>query len=522
MNEFPAFNDLIKFQRDIYALKSISGLLSWDQETMMPEGAAEQRSHESAAIEKVIHQYITSNQLSDLLTAAEHELNGDNSDGAQDIESPHDLALSLSLPLTRHAVLRETRKTITKAQALPEDLVGEIARQIALGQNAWAAARQANDFNIFAPKLSEIIRLRRQQAQALIKDSSNLYDALLDEYEPGITANDLTFLFSQLRPHLINLSNAIHEKSKQNPNPAPSHTFDEAIQIKLATLLAKQFGYDFYHGRLDKAVHPFSSGGGQDVRITTRTSPPTPFNCLYSTIHEVGHACYEQNIDDTLFLTILGNGVSMGVHESQSRIYENQFCRSREFCYWLYQKMKTFFGDFGINDAESFYRWVNNVQKSYIRTESDEVHYNLHVFMRFDLERQLISGDLAVNDLPYAWNDRFAKDFGFAVDGLLNGCLQDIHWSAGLFGYFPTYSLGNIYAGCLYKKITETIPNLPQQLSKGDLSQAVDWLKTHIHRFGGLYKPKDLIEKASGHPFESQPLIDYLVDKFSDLYDLSL
>ena len=282
--------------------------------------------------------------------------------------------------------------------------------------------------------------------------------------------------------------------------------------------MAQIFGYDLSRGRIDKAVHPFSSGSGQDVRITTRTAVDDPFNCFYSTIHEVGHACYEQNIDDAYLLTPLGAGVSMGVHESQSRIYENQLGRSRAFTSWLFGQMRDVFGDFGVADEETFFRVVNRLNTGFIRTEADEVQYNLHVALRFDLERQLMSGALAVVDLEEAWNSRFEADFGYEPDRASNGVLQDVHWPVGLFGYFATYSLGNVYAGCLHEALRRDVTGLDDMLAKGDTSAATGWLRRNVQRHGGLYRPKEVIAQACGTSeaeITEAPLLAYLNDKFS-------
>jgi carboxypeptidase Taq len=290
--------------------------------------------------------------------------------------------------------------------------------------------------------------------------------------------------------------------------------------MKLARQLARCFGYDMDRGRVDKAVHPFSSGSGSDVRITTRTNADDPFNCVYSTIHEVGHAAYEQGINPDYALTPLGRGVSMGVHESQSRIYENQLGRSRAFTGWLFEQMKGAFGDLGVGDGDAFYAAVNRVGDGYIRTEADEVQYNLHIMLRFDLERALMAGDLQVGDLEAAWNDRFLADFGYVVDTPSNGMLQDVHWSVGLFGYFPTYSLGNVYAGCLNVAMRQGVPDLDAQLAQGDTSGATGWLRENVQQYGGLYLPRDVIERASGMAPSEAPLLDYLEAKFRDLYAL--
>lgn len=288
-------------------------------------------------------------------------------------------------------------------------------------------------------------------------------------------------------------------------------------QMVLGQELARTFGYDLTRGRIDRAVHPFSSGSGDDVRITTRTVEDDPFNCIYSTIHEVGHACYEQGIDETFLLTPAGQGVSMGVHESQSRIYENQLGRSRAFCGYLYGRMRDVFGDFGVADEDAFYALVNRVHRGYIRTEADEVQYNLHIMLRFDLERALFSDDLQVEDLEAAWNDRFKSDFGYDVDRSSHGVLQDVHWSVGLFGYFPTYSLGNVYAGCLHEALRRDVPDLDDQLSVGDLSTATGWLQERVQRHGGRFEPKDVITRACGAAPSAAPLMSYLETKFGAL-----
>ncbi|RYI13369.1 MAG: carboxypeptidase M32, partial [Acetobacteraceae bacterium] len=289
-------------------------------------------------------------------------------------------------------------------------------------------------------------------------------------------------------------------------------------QMALSRELATVFGYDWNRGRVDLAVHPFSSGSGHDVRITTRVNETDPFNCFYSTIHEVGHAAYEQGIDPAFALTPIGQGVSMGVHESQSRSYENQLGRSKAFTGWLFGRMLEVFGDFGVGDAEGFYRAVNRVHPGYIRTEADEVHYNLHVMMRFDLERALIKGELQVEDLEAAWNERFRADFGVAVDKPSNGMLQDVHWSCGLFGYFPTYTLGNVYAGCLVKALRAEVPGLDGMMAQGDVSAATGWLRERLQRHGGLYEPRDVVRRACGFEPSEGPLLDYLEAKFGAIY----
>ncbi len=489
-----ALDALLSHERQTIALEQAAGLLSWDQETMMPRGAATQRAEWQGALRAVIHDRRSDPRIGEWLERAEQ--------GAPDAEA--------------RASLRLIRRAHERATRVPADLAVALARETAVAQGIWAQARAADDFAAFAPTLATVLELKRQEGAALA-NGGDAYDALLQDYEPGMTAARLKAIFADLRPGLIALRDRIRGKP---PVPPLKARFDPGRQMQLAEELAEVFGYDFDRGRLDKAVHPFSSGSGNDVRITTRTDPANPFDCLYSTIHETGHGAYEQRIRPAYMLTPLGRGVSMGVHESQSRIYENQLGRARAFTGWLFGRMRDLFGDFGIADADAFHARVNAVEDGYIRTEADEVQYNLHIMLRFDLERALIAGDLQVADLEAAWNDRFLADFGFAVDRPANGVLQDVHWSVGLFGYFPTYSLGNIYAGCLHRKLRADLPALDSSLARGDPGPATEWLGENVQQFGGLFEPAELIERASGGPVGPDPLLDYLDDKFSAIYGL--
>jgi carboxypeptidase Taq len=488
-----AMKDLMTFQRKTEALGQVMGRLSWDSETMMPKGAAEQRAEEMGALDGVLHGRKTDPRIGDWLEAAAP---------ANDVE-------------TRNIAL--IRKGYERTQKVPADLSAALARTRSLAHRVWAEARANDDFAHFAPKLTEVLNLTRQKAEALA-DGGPLYDALLDSYEPDMTEAELEAMFGALRPRLVSLRDRIMGSSRVVPTL--SQDFPEDGQLALSSKLARTFGYDETHGRIDKAVHPFSSGSGLDVRITTRTELRDPFNCFYSTVHEVGHACYEQGISRDYLLTPLGRGVSMGVHESQSRIYENQLGRSRAFTGWLFAQMQDQFGDFGIADPDTFYATVNRFSSGYIRTEADEVDYNLHVLLRFDLERDLIAGRLEVTDLEDAWSDRFFKDFGVKVDKPSNGVLQDVHWSEGYFGYFPTYTLGNVYAGCLHDALRRDVPDLDAALAKGDTSPATAWLGDKIHQHGGLMKQRSLIEAATGAAPSEAPLLDYLDAKFAEIYDL--
>jgi len=490
-----AYDDLMEFTRDTQALGQVAGRLGWDQETMMPRGAAPQRSEEMAAMESVLHARRMDARVGDWLEQID----------------------TAALDPVGRANLRHIRRSFERTRKVPAALATRLARLTSAAQGIWAQARADNDVQAFMPTLAEIIMLKREEGQALAA-GGDVYDAMLADYEPGTTGADLEAMFGAMRPVLSGLRAQIRDAK------APARlqgTFDEGAQMKLTRQLAKTFGYDMSCGRVDKAVHPFSSGSGLDVRITTRTNPADPFNCFYSTIHEVGHGAYEQNIDAAYLLTPLGGGVSMGVHESQSRIYENQIGRSRAFTSWLFGQMKDAFGDFGIKDEEAFYATVNRVGDGYIRTEADELQYNLHVLLRFDLERALMAGDLQVSELEAAWNDRFEADFGYAVDTPANGVLQDVHWSVGLFGYFPTYSLGNVYAGFLNEAMRKALPDLDTALAQGDTTPATDWLRENVQTHGGLYEPREVIERAAGQAPSEAPLLAYLEEKFSGIYGLS-
>ena len=488
-----AYADLMQFTRETLLLAQVAGRLDWDQEAIMPRGAAPQRAEEVGAMARIMHARRTDPRIGDWLEAA----------------NPEDDVARRQL----HLIRREYQRAIR----VPADLASALASTASRSQGEWARARAAEDFDAFAPVLGEIINLARQRAEAL-SDGGNLYDALVQDHEPGSSGAEIQTLFDALRPGLVDLRERILGSDRKIA--ALEGHFPRDKQFALTHELAGVFGYNYERGRLDLVTHPFCSGAGLDIRITTRVAETNPFDCFHSTIHETGHAGYEQNIDHAYLMTPIGQGVSMGVHESQSRIYENQIGRSRAFLGWLYGKMTDRFGALSTPDADAFYAAANRVAPGYIRTEADEVHYNLHVMLRFDLERKLISGELDVADLPDAWNERFAADFGVKVDKPSHGCLQDPHWAFGEFGYFPTYTLGNVYAGCLNEAMRADLPDLDAALAQGDTSPATTWLTEKVHRHGARYEARDVIERACGTPPSEKPLLAYLNTKFGALYDL--
>lgn len=488
-----AYTALIDHNARTMALTEISGLLEWDQETTMPAKGAAQRAEQSGALTAVIHARHTDPRVADWLEGAASE--------------PLSEAERRNVALIRREHERATR--------IPEALATEIARVTSEAQGIWARARAANSFADFAPTLEKVVGLRRAEAQCLA-DGGGLYDALLDDYEPGMTTAFLTPLFERLRRPLSDLRAEI--AAKKRPTPKLSGPFPKDRQMALSRRLAEIFTYDFEAGRLDLSVHPFSMGSGADVRITTRVDEAEPFGCIYSTIHEVGHAVYEQNITSAARYTPIGHYCSMGVHESQSRMFENQIGRSRAFMEVLYPAMRDTFGDFGISSPDELFAAANDVHSGFIRTEADEVHYNLHIILRYELERDLIEGQLEVEALEHEWNRRFERDFGVAVPDAARGVLQDVHWSVGLMGYFPTYSLGNLYSAELFVAMRAQMPGLEDDIAAGKLAGAVGWLTDNVHALGNAMQPEALIEKAIGREPSEAALIAYLHEKFGGLY----
>lgn len=492
----PAYTAMMAHVKQTRALSQVGELLSWDQEVMMPPNGAAARAEQAAAVEAITHQRRTDSQLGAWL----QDLQGATVDDVQ------------------AANIRLARRSYDRSKKVPAALVEELARVTVRAQGIWAKARQANRFADFAPSLKEIIDLKRQEAACLATDGRSSYDVLLDDFEPGMTVAVLQPLLESMRPRLSRLRQKIAESGVEQPGLTGPFATDR--QLDLARKLAGVVGYDWNSGRLDLSVHPFSSGTAGDARITTRVDADDPLGCLYSTVHELGHALYEQGISDGMDFSPVAHHVSMGVHESQSRLWENQIARSRSFCQWLYPHFIDAFGDCGVSSADALYQAVNYVKTGFVRTEADEVHYNLHVLLRFELERDLISGALEVEGLEQAWNTRFERDFGVAVPDAANGVLQDVHWSAGLFGYFPTYSLGNIYSAQLEQALREKIPDLDARLSEGQTDQVLHWLQENVHRHGSLYAPGELIEKASGATVSTEPLLVYLETKYSEMFGL--
>ncbi len=495
MTSNAAYSDLLAHTRETTALGQAAGLLGWDQEVMMPQSGVAQRAEQSAAMSRVLHGRMTDPHIGEWLSGIDANL----------------------LDMVGQANIREIRRGYERAVRIPADLAAEKARLRPQAQATWAKARADEDVAAFLPVLDQMVTLSRQEAECLKEPGGTHYDALMADYEPGTSEAEVEAIFVRLRTGLT----ALRERLLDCPAPPRiSGTFDDRAQLALARSLAGALGYDWTAGRMDLTTHPFMAGTRGDTRITTRVDQADPFNCLYSTIHETGHALYEQGLDPALEWQPAGGSVSMGVHESQSRLCENQIGRSAAYAEYLFPQMQATFGDFGLAGPQDLYQATNRVHSGFIRTEADEVHYNLHIMLRFDLERALISGDLAAADIEGAWNDRFLADFGTPVDRPSNGVLQDVHWSAGLIGYFPTYALGNVYAGCLWAAIRRTLGDLDVMIRSGEVAPIINWLRQNIHQRGSILMPRDLIAEATGAAPTEEPLLAYLESKFSGLYAL--
>ncbi len=484
-------------------LESTGAILSWDRETYMPDKGAEHRASQLSLLSGIHHQLATEPRIGELLDALQDsELN----------DSPeYDSAINL----------RELRRRYDRQRRLPQPLVEEIARVTALAQHHWSEARQADDYQTFSPWLDDVIRLKREQATAVgFADNGESYDALLDEYEPQCTSREITGVFEQLRAKLLPLLDSIRgcERSPDVSILVRNYPVDQ--QEQFGRLAAQAIGFDFHGGRLDVAAHPFCSGTGPgDCRMTTRYDPQFFSGSFFGTLHETGHGLYEQGLPADAFGTPLGQAVSLGIHESQSRLWENIVGRSRSFWQYFFPKAQEFFpNSLSQISLDEFVFAINAVRPSLIRVEADEVTYNLHVMLRFDIERDLISGNLTVNDLPGAWNERFGRDFGITPDSDASGCMQDIHWSAGLFGYFPTYALGNMYAAQFFEAANRRLGDLNTQFTAGQFESLLGWLREQIHHRGQRLPAGRLVETVTGHPLSDEPLIRHLSERFLPLY----
>jgi carboxypeptidase Taq len=502
---------LIELDREIALLGHVNALLGWDQETYMPSKAVEERSEQIALVEGLAHERSVAVEIGDLLGALGSTTESPLGDPALDARE--------------RAYLRVLRTAYDRETKLPADLVAELARETSLSQAVWIDARARNDFHSFAPRLERMVELKKRQAACLSVGKAGAsvggYDALLDLFEPGATSASVASVFSLLRKDLVALLGKIG--SRPQVDDSFLHKPCEAKrQAAISEWLMGLMSYDLGRGRLDTVAHPFTTTlGGDDVRITTRYIEDFFVSSLFSTVHEAGHALYELGMapGPEFAITRLRDASSMAVHESQSRLWENMVGRSRAFWKPNYGRLAELAGAplEGVG-LDAFARAVNKVEPSLIRTEADEVTYGLHVILRFELEAELISGRLSVKDLPAAWNAKMKELLGIAPPDDAQGCLQDVHWSAGLFGYFPSYALGNLYAAQFWSAMKREMPDLDGRIESGDLASVLGWLRSHVHAPGAIYRPGELVRRVTGSDLDPRHFAAYLNEKYSRVY----
>jgi len=499
------YSELTRLLREAALLGSCSSVLGWDEQTYMPEGGTQFRSEQLGLIAGMTHERATSSRIGDLL--GELDATGELGDPDGD----------------RAVNVREARRSFTRATKLPRRLVEELSRTTTLAQQAWVTARRDSNFPHFLPWLEKMIGLKREEAEAVGYGSGVPYDALLDDYEPGATTADITNAFAPLRDELVRLVSAIHHSPKRPNVEILARHYPKTPQIVLAEAASKAIGFDFERGRIDASAHPFCSGFGPgDCRLTTRYNDHHFPSAFFGVLHESGHGIYDQGLPTGSFGLGIGQAVSLGIHESQSRMWENFVGRSRPFWTYMYPTAQQAFpealGQVGFDD---FCFAINDVRPSFIRVEADEVTYNLHIMLRFEIEQLLISGDLKPADVPGVWNEKFSRYFGLTVPNDSQGCLQDIHWSGGLLGYFPTYALGNMYAAQFFDAARRDLGDLDEMFAHGQFKPLKAWLNEKIHNHGKRYPARRLVEVVTGQPLSHQPLIDHLNQKFGELYGLT-
>jgi carboxypeptidase Taq len=504
------YTELLQRHRETAVLRSCANLLEWDAETLMPPGGAELRSQQLGLLAGLAHERATDPRLAELLAAAD----------AAGCDPEGDEA----------AILKDMRRTYERQVLLPRRLVEETARTVSLAHQEWVEARKANDYGRFRPWLEKVVALKRETAEVLLPATpgGTLYDALLDDYEPGARSRDLVPLFATLRAALVPLAAALAEAPRRPRTEILHRDFPVERQRAFGHAAAARLGFDFTCGRMDTSPHPFCMPVGPgDTRLTTRFYAGDFREGFFGILHEVGHGLYEQGLPAAGFGTALGDSASLGLHESQSRLWENRVGRSRAF--WEYHfgpAQEAFPEALGVGDIalDDFVLAVNEVTPGANRVRADEVTYNLHIAVRFDLERALLAGELDAADLPEAWNAAYRELLGLTPPDDADGCLQDTHWGSGLFGYFPTYTLGNVYAAQLFDAAERDLGGsgaLDAEFRAGRFDGLLGWLREKVHREAHRRPAAEIVERATGAPMDPQPLIAALRRHYGELYGLS-
>lgn len=492
------YQQYIDTMRKIADLRYASALLQWDQETYLPPKGAALRGQQIATLSEIAHEHFTAESLGGLL----QELLG------RDDLSPAD---KKNVSLTWEDYTRQTKFTPA--------FVRELAETVNKSFHSWIEARKANNFSLFAGNLTRLVDMKRQEAQ-LLGFAGHPYNALLNDFDKGSNVTTLDGVFNNIRTPLKDILDKIQSRPQVDNTFLHRH-YPKDKQWAFGMQVLKDLGYDLEAGRQDVSEHPFTTSfNSRDVRVTTRIDEHDLGNMVWSCIHETGHALYEQGLPEAAYGLPLGEAASLTIHESQSRLWENHVGRSRAFCEHYFPILQQYFPE-QLKDVttESFYQGINQVSPSLIRTEADEVTYHFHVMIRYELEKQLIGGTLATNDIPAFWNEHYAQYLGVTVPDDKRGCLQDVHWSHGSFGYFPTYSLGSFYAAQIYQKAADSIKGIDNQIQNGVTTELLQWLRTHIHQYGRMYTSEELGQRVTGEVLKIDHFLRYILDKYRDIYN---
>jgi len=497
MLEHPSLKALLDKQAKQHNVGTVLGLLGWDEQVNLPPASSDQRAQEMAVLSEIHHNLASDSSIETLLQPLEEDWAKLNAD--------------------EQCVVKNSRKDYDRATRLPTDYVTEKAILDSQAYHAWVDARGKNHFGAFAPFLKRQVEMSVKGAELMGK-SDNPYDYQIDLFDPGMTAETIEGLFNTLKEELVPLARSILD-SQVKAKTEQLKGFPIEKQKAFLTEVAETLGFDYQRGRFDVAVHPFCSGNACDTRLTTRFDEDVPLDSLFSSIHETGHGLYEQGLPIDQLHNALGQAVGMGIHESQSRLWENQVSRSREFWQHFEPKYRAAFPEqlTGLS-SDDLYLAVNSVTLCPIRVDSDEVTYNFHIILRFELEKKLIGGELSVDDLPAEWNRLSKEIIGLSPPSDKEGVLQDVHWSGGMFGYFPSYCLGNMIAAQLWDKALEEIPDLLSDFSQGKFDRLLAWLRGRIHQHGKRYDTQDLVTRVTGEPINPKYLIKYLKDRYLPLY----
>lgn len=497
------YSKLLKRVNEIHDLQKAGQLMGWDRQVIMPEAGDEIRIKQIATVRRLAHSMFTDDGFGELIENAAAELDGADYDSDQ------------------ASLVRYLRITYEEERCLPPDFISRRAEISGKAYRVWVKAREEDDFAAFAPWLEQIVELGREMAQYYGYED-NIYDPLLNQYERGAKTEQVRALFDATKEATVPLLKAIGNSEREVSDDILKQPYDVEKQKAFAHYIADAVGYDFDRGYLGTAVHPFASSFSRnDARITSRWYPDYLNPSLFGALHESGHAIYEQNTHPDLARTPLARGTSSGIHESQSRMFENYVGRSRSFWKAHFPKLQETFPE-QLQDAtvDDFYRAINKVQPSFIRVEADELTYNMHIILRFELEQDLLNGNLAVDDLPAAWNDKMQTSLGVTPPTTREGVLQDIHWTRPSFGYFPTYAMGNLYAAQFFAAAKEQSPAIAAELEAGKVNALLSWLRENIHQHGRKFKPDELVKRVTGQPLSHTAFVEYATDKFGEIYDL--